>query len=93
MRNRTVVNFTPRQQVIEDPAKDSANPGHFDEAAERCEIILAMSQARDDIEKIASRLFDSFAFPIRDAQRINEHLMDAKKSIAAAVAAMPTRSK
>ncbi len=78
--NRTVI-------PIRKPATDDG------EALERCEIILEMSRTRDDIEKIALRLFYSTAFPIRKARKINEHLMDAKKSIAAAVAAMPTRSK
>ena len=73
--------------------KPEPSPGSFDECAERCEIILDLARSRDDLEKIANRLFDSFAFPICDAQKINEHLTDAQKSIAAAVAAMPTRSK
>ena len=58
----------------------------FEQTAERAGLILDMRDASKKVEEAAQRAFASFALPFSNLRKVNSHLMDAKKSIVAAVA-------
>lgn len=61
----------------------------YDQALEKADIIRQIVAIRDNIEEVANQVFEATHWPIARVRNANEHLMDAKKSLSAAVAAFP----
>ncbi|KKM03400.1 hypothetical protein LCGC14_1774810 [marine sediment metagenome] len=65
----------------------ATKPDKFEQTAERAGLILDMRDASKKVEEAAQRAFVySFTRPLSNVKKVNSHLMDAKKSIVAAVA-------